>query len=194
MSQQMTAMSADIQALQTSVVEAGSSTFTRWGHSQCPSNTDLVYSGVVGGKHYSQSGGGSDYLCLTMSPVFSGHTAGSDHGYLYGAEYETFDAHMESDAVCAVCRSRHPTTIMIPGTNVCTTGWTKQYDGYLVGERDVHQRSPNFICVDTAMEERPGTAENRDGALLYLTVTQCGSLPCGPYENNRVVTCVVCSR
>jgi hypothetical protein len=213
LSQQMTAMDADVQALKNSnqqlqavnhlqdanIVDARTSTYTRWGSSRCPADAQLVYSGVVGGTWYSESGGGTNYLCLTMSPVFIDHIATNNYAVLHGAEYETQnDAHHNMDPVCAVCRSSHATTVMIPGTNVCTSGWTKQYDGYLMAERehnptDMHYPS-EFVCVDSSLEGRPGSNADMNGRLFYFTVTNCGSLPCGPYEDGKFVSCVVCSK
>ena len=119
-SQQVTELSADIQAYksQTSadiqtlknsnsqqdhdIQDAQSSTFVHWGSSQCGGSSDLVYSGVVGGSHYTHSGAATNYLCLTMSPVFSNQQLPSYMAYLYGGEYETYDSHMNKDPTCSV--------------------------------------------------------------------------------------------
>jgi hypothetical protein len=146
----------------------------------------------VGGSHYQEVGGGANYLCLTLSPVFGVHDPTNQYADLYGAEYESFDGNQDMDAVCAVCRSSHATTIMIPGTNVCTAGWTKQYDGFLMAERQDFSNS-EYVCVDSAMESRVGTSANLNGALFYFTQAKCGSLPCAPYQQDKIVTCVVCS-
>nr|KAG5693600.1 hypothetical protein BaRGS_014620 [Batillaria attramentaria] len=136
LSQKMTEVSADVQALKNAntqqdvaIQEAGSSVYVRWGRSTCPSTSSLVYSGVIGGSHYTQSGAASNYLCLSLSPVLSDHPIPSSYASLYGGEYETHDSHQNKDPVCAVCRSQHPTTIMVPGTNVCQPGWTTEYSG-----------------------------------------------------------------
>jgi hypothetical protein len=180
------------------IVDARTSTYTRWGSSHCPADAQLVYSGVVGGTNYAEQGGGTNYLCLTMSPVFINHVATNNYALLYGAEYATQnDAHHDKDPVCAVCRSSHATTIMIPGTNVCTADWTKQYDGFLMAERDhdqAYDHASEFVCVDSSLEGRPGSDANLNGRLFYFTVAHCGSLPCGPYEDGKFVSCVVCSK
>jgi hypothetical protein len=55
-----------------------------------------------------------------------------------------------------------------------------------------------FICVDGEAEVVPGTAGNNDGALLYHTRTAgCSNdidLPCPPYDPEKELTCVVCSK
>ncbi|KAK7095348.1 uncharacterized protein [Littorina saxatilis] len=200
-SQQVTEMEADIQALKNSntqqdlaIQDARSSTFVHWGSSSCSNLSHTVYSGVVGGSDAGHSGAATNYLCLTMSPVFSDHAVPASLALLYGTEYETIDSHQNKDAVCAVCRPTLSTTVMIPGTNVCTPGWHLQYSGFLMAGEFKHQAGSEYICVDSNMENTVHGDANENGKLLYYTVTWCGSLPCTPYINNKVVTCAVCSK
>ena len=187
-SQQVTEMSADIQAFksQTSadiqtlknsnsqqdhdIQDAQSSTFVHWGSSQCGGSSHLVYSGVVGGSHYTHSGAATNYLCLTLSPVFSNQQHPSYMAYLYGGEYQTFDSHMNKDPTCSVCRSTFSTTVMIPGTNVCTPGWHLQYSGFLMAGEYDHSAGSEYICVDSQLQSRLGADTNQNGKLLYYTV------------------------
>ena len=206
LSQKLTEVSADIQAIDSEVqtlkntdvqqnndiMDARTSTFIRWGSSRCPNSSQLVYSGVVGGSPYDETGAATNYLCLTMSPV-PGQITWSG-ARLSGAEYEVTGSHHNKDTVCSVCRSSLSTTIMIPGTNVCTAGWQLQYSGYLMAGYYGHAAGSEFICVDSAMESRPGTADNHDGKLLYAARAVCGSLPCEPYVSDAGVTCAVCSK
>ena len=202
LSQRVTEMGADLHTLRTTVTQqdhdiqdAASSAFIHWGSSQCSNASQLVYSGVVGGSHYTSTGAASNYLCLTMSPVFSDQQVRPGYiASLYGTEYQTFDSHNDKDAVCAVCRSTYSTTVMIPGTNVCTEGWRLQYSGFLMAGRDIHPAASEHICVDSRLENSVHGDQNEDGAVLYYIVTRCGSLPCTPYVNNKVVTCAVCSK
>ena len=113
---------------------------------------------------------------------------------MYGGEYQTNDSHENKDPVCAVCRTTYTTTIMIPGTNVCTDGWHEQYTGYLMAGASVHTAATEFICVDAAMESLQGNSDSHDGKLLYRAKTVCGSLPCDPYVADKLVLCVVCSK
>ena len=200
-SRQVTEMSADIQALRNSDVQhtqdirdAATSTFIRWGSSTCDASSELVYSGVVGGSHYTHTGAATNFLCLSVSPVVGNHTAPIDLALLYGGEYHTFDSHMNQDPVCAVCRSSLPTTVMVPGTNVCSPGWHLLYSGYLMAGRYTNLAGTEYICVDYGLDALAGSSHDDDGKLLYFTATRCGSLPCPPYENNQIVTCAVCAR
>ena len=200
-SQQVTEMSADIQALKNSDVQqthdirdALTSTFVRWGSSTCDDSSELVYSGVVGGSLTSHTGAATNYLCLTMSPIVDSHAIPPASAYLYGGEYETYDSHDDYDPVCAVCRSSFPTTVMIPGTNVCTPGWHLLYSGYLMAGRDSHVAASEYICVDSSFQEATHSNADQPAKLMYFTLTRCGSLPCPPYAENKVVTCVVCAK
>ena len=51
----------------------GGSIFTRWGNSSCPEteNTELLYTGITGGSHYNNKGGGGPFLCLPNNPEYS---------------------------------------------------------------------------------------------------------------------------
>ena len=200
-SQQVTEMSADIQVLKSSnsqqdrdIQDAQSSTFVHWGSSQCSSSSQLVYSGVMGGSWFQHSGAATNYLCLTLSPVFSNQQPPSVRAYLYGGEYETFDSHMDKDPVCSVCRSTFSTTLMIPGTNVCTPGWHLQYSGFLMAGEPLRAAGSEYICVDSRLQARLGSDPNHNGKMLYYTIAQCGSLPCEPYVQDKVVLCAVCSK
>ena len=211
-SQQVSEMTADIQAFKTQtnadiqslknsktqqdniIQDARSSTFVHWGSSKCSGSSQLVYSGVVGGSYFTHSGAATNFLCLTLSPVFSSHPIPSVVAWLYGGEYETFDSHHEKDPVCSVCRSEFSTTIMIPGTNVCTPGWHLQYSGFLMAGASSHTAGTEYVCVDSRLENNMHSDADENGKLLYYTVTQCGTLPCSPYVSGKIVTCAVCSK
>ena len=67
-----------------------------------------------------------------------------------------------------------------------------------MSERHKNKRS-TFECVDMSPDILPQSEhvdrEGDDvGALFYNVEPRCGSLPCPPYEEEREVTCVVCSR
>ena len=66
--------------------------YVRWGHDQCPSTAQLVYSGRAGGPHWNQPGGGSNPQCLPLDPNFLKTISGTQHhrALMYGAEYETY--------------------------------------------------------------------------------------------------------
>ena len=51
-----------------------------------------------------------------------------------------------------------------------------------------------YECVDRNAESIPGSSSNVNGALFYFVKSTCSGLPCPPYVNNRVITCVVCTK
>ena len=182
---------------QAAAISSGS-TYVIWGRKQCPPNnyTEQVYSGFAGGGSHDQPGSASDYVCLSPDPIFI-KTSALECGRMYGAEYESnFWAanSQDEDVPCALCRTTHATTVMIPGTNVCNNGWNRQYYGYLASGADIHIAASSFVCVDVNPEYRISGVGNHDGKLFYSVLAKCGSLPCPPYINNHPLTCVVCSK
>jgi hypothetical protein len=199
LSQKVTDMNAHIQSIDDTNIQqdhdiqlARASTFVRWGNVNCSTGSEMVYSGVIGGSSHTDTGAATNYLCLTMSPI-----AGPFKTYganLRGAEYATKDQYDNFDPVCAVCRVTFATTIMIPGTNVCTPGWHLQYSGYLMAGGSGHVAGTEYICVDSALESILHSDQDQNGKLLFYVHTVCGSLPCGPYQSNKTVTCAICSK
>ena len=173
--------------------------YTRWGRKSCPNDTgaQLVYEGITGGSGHQQSGGGANYVCLPKDPQYmSTHVPAAS--YMYGAEYESvngiFSDKEDHDAPCAVCYiSTKTVKLMIPARITCPSSWTIEYKGYLMAPYH-DQKNTVYECVDENAESVPGSSANTNGALLYFTVSTCTGLPCPPYVNNRVITCVVCTK
>lgn len=112
---------------------------------------------------------------------------------VFGAEYEEMASHQNYDVPCAVCLTPLSVTIMVPATFICPAGWTSHYNGYLTASYHAYSSATDFLCLD-AYPQNVGTNRNYDGKLFYYTVSRCGSLPCPPFIDGRVVTCVVCSK
>lgn len=180
---------------------AGALVYTRWGRTTCPPGATSVYAGTTAGSHYSIPGSGGNLLCMTPNPTWDSFNPGSnDEALLFGAEYKTgsgsippFVSLNDREVPCAVClREDARVSLMIPGTQACPAGWTAEYSGYLMSSHNSQFKS-EFICVDR-LAEGVGSPAFSGGALLYPTEAECGSLPCGPYVQNRELTCVVCIR
>ena len=183
----------------------GGTVYVRWGHDQCPSTAQLVYSGRAGGPYYSHSGGGSNPQCLPLDPNFLKSISGNQHwrGLMYGAEYETAtdsNSHVHgrqnTDVPCAVCHVSNRTAVyMVPAKYTCPTGWTREYYGYLMTSHYGSGRRTQYTCVDTAFKPAIGSAlTSHNGLLFYFVEGRCGSLPCPPYDNNRELSCGVCTK
>ena len=84
---------------------------------------------------------------------------------------------------------------MIPAQIQCPPTWTREYYGYLSTERAGHHRS-SFNCVDVNPEVIGNSGANGEGALFYYALSACDSngLSCPPYENGRILSCVVCTK
>ncbi|KAK7105049.1 hypothetical protein V1264_019670 [Littorina saxatilis] len=200
--QRVSEMGAQLEALKNAgiqrdlaIVQAASTTFVRWGRSTCPNSTQLVYTGGVGGAYWDQTGSSNSVLCLPNNPVH-GHSFARPSEYvseLYGAEWNTHA--YNQDPVCSVCLTQgRSASVMIPATTVCPGGWALDYNGYLMGSYPIDPVGHDFVCMDTAMEHRPGSEGSDHGLRLFYTYTHCGRLPCPPYTDNTLVACVVCSK
>ena len=84
---------------------------------------------------------------------------------------------------------------MIPAKINCPTGWTKEYQGYLMTQHFSHHNT-EFVCVDRNPESRVDGDASQNGALFYPVEGRCdgGNLPCGPYIDGAELSCVVCSK
>jgi hypothetical protein len=147
---------------------------------------------------YGHAGTAAEAVCLPRDPNF-GKTSGPDYcGHMYGAEFETSfwaSNSADEDVPCAVCRNPHTvSSIMIPGKNVCYSGWNLEYYGYLSSGYWNYPAPSSYNCVDISPEYVTSGAEDRNGKLFYSVLAKCGSLPCPPYVNNYPLTCVVCSK
>ncbi|KAL3874759.1 hypothetical protein ACJMK2_037730 [Sinanodonta woodiana] len=193
----------EIQRLIDNKTKGFGSTYVRWGRTICPGNgSELVYKGFAGGSFVSHSGSAADFLCMTEEPIWGKSVGGSNPtGYVYGAEYELYTGSnpfstvsIEDDVPCCVCKTLRTSTLMIPGRTECYPGWTMEYTGYLMSGYYGHSGATNYVCVDANPEARHESSASLDGHLLYVVQAVCGSLPCPPYVEGRVLTCVICSK
>ncbi|CAC5405234.1 unnamed protein product [Mytilus coruscus] len=150
------------------------------------------------GQYYNAPlGGPANTLCLPDNPEIPTSSYTYHAIDLYGTEYETNffrNNSQDEDMPCALCRNNgSSSSVMIPGRRTCYAGWNMEYTGILAAGSHGHSAS-NFICVDKDPEYiRSGKASD-NGHLMYVVNVKCGSLPCPPYEENRQVYCVVCSK
>ena len=178
-------------------INVGGVTYTRWGSTSCSST--LVYSGRAGGTHWNKRGGGSNYLCMPDDPEYGLPYRAGVQGLspVDGAEYERplVSGHHDRNVPCAVCYVQNRTTsIMIPAKMNCTSGWTREYYGYLMSDYQGDHYRTQFICMDRNMEVIPGLQANTNGALFYHAEATCNGLSCGPYNTEKELNCVVCTK
>ena len=180
---------------------SGGVIYPRWGRTTCPNTpgTELVYAGRAGGTKHNTQGGAANHLCLPENPDYLQYQA-RVQGYspVRGVEYHTSGGPLSSvyehDVRCAVCAtSAREMAVMIPAKTQCPPSWTLEYTGNLMTERYTHHRSI-FECIDKDPEIVPGSAASTNPALFYRTEATCSELLCAPYDTQKELTCVVCTK
>ena len=164
---------------------------------------EKLYDGRMVGAKYT-SGGGSNYLCLPPKPDYGDLATAVEisirTGRLWGTEYEhTIEPasnRQDRDVPCSLCYvPTRSAMIMIPGTVICPSGWSRDYYGYLMGGMNIiqHKRS-EYLCVDHELDTIRETHGDTNGALLYHISVNCTSIECPPYDSRKVLPCVVCTK
>ena len=183
----------------------GGTTYIRWGRTTCPTGqgTELVYSGRAGATRSNHKGGAANYLCMPDDPDHSLFQSGvqTARSYVAGVEY-WYDAITPSlssinyhNVPCTLCYvATRSVSVMIPAKTVCPTNWTLEYIGYLMSEQyNVHPTM--YECVDKDPESIPGLNSSGNGGAYFEPVEPyCGGLSCSPYDDEKELTCAVCTR
>ena len=134
---------------------------------------------------------------MTSHPIFDGHKQPTLNGFaaIFGSEYDINpEPKHDHTPACAVCRAARSTAVTVPGTNACPAGWTREYHGYVMAGYPGYTGSSDYICVDSMKKAIANTGSNDNENLLFYTHAKCGALPCLPYVDEKIVTCVVCSK
>ncbi|KAL4238092.1 hypothetical protein ACF0H5_002804 [Mactra antiquata] len=173
--------------------KSGSSTFTRWGHTECGGDAKVVYAGYMASSFVNHTGGGSNYLCLTPEPKYGKLNKDIQKiSLLTGVEYQLGESNTFHDAPCVVCIIPRSSVIMIPGTNQCEDGWNLEYGGYLAAQAFFEKRT-EFICLDEYPQNREGGGRDLGSGHLYRVEIRLGALPQPPFLRGYELTCAVCS-
>ena len=84
---------------------------------------------------------------------------------------------------------------MIPGRHECQgQGWKTEYWGYLMSGKTGDKGKREAVCVDQAPEADAKGADNKNQAYMTVVESNCGALPCPPYDEAKALSCVVCSK
>ena len=182
----------------------GGTTYIRWGRTTCPSGngTELLYSGRAGGTRHDHSGGAANHLCMPDDPDHlqyqSGvqgrsQVAGVEYWYASHPSLSSFNSHNVPCAVCYV--ATRSVAVMIPAKTQCSTNWTLEYIGYLMSENRSYKSRSMYECIDKNPESIPGLNSNSVPRAYFLLVEPyCNGLSCPPYDNEKELTCAVCTR
>ena len=112
---------------------------------------------------------------------------------------------------CSVCESgKRVSQLMIPAKTRCPSNeWTLEYKGYLGSSAEYKSNSGellknhyfrgSYICVDENPESLTGKSHPREGPQIYQVNAACGNVTgaltnCPPYQANKALSCVVCSK
>merc|ERR1719163_2182344 len=167
--------------------------FVRWAHDACPKGTHEMYRGHIAAAHYTNDGGGTNNLCLHPRPQKVGSNNADGGNQLYAVEFRNtgeLDKNHYEDPSCVVCAADAPTYVSW-GRNKCATGHEQMYEG-LVMSSEYTTYKGEFICADRERKVSDSASQNDQGSHRWYTVeAQCGSLPCGPYQENRELNCAV---
>ena len=175
--------------------------YTRWGRTTCPTGAQLVYSGRAGGSRRDQTGGAATILCMPDNPDHLQHISGTQsYCQVAGVDYY-FNTHSAlsgnnyKNAPCAVCYVARNVVLMIPAKTQCPTNWTREYYGYLTAEHQAIDGRTSFECIDKDVEGVSGEdGRNTPGVEMGLVEPLCNSFACPPYDAEKELTCVVCTR
>ena len=70
----------------------------------------------------------------------------------------------------------------------------QEYYGYLMANYHGDFRTM-FECVYRNPQSMPGSTADRDGTVFYHVEVKCNhGIPCPPYDTQKEVTCVVCTK
>ena len=99
--------------------------------------------------------------------------------------YITFTKSNNHDAACAVCMVEgRGSIVVLSGTNECKdSSWNMEYYGYLM---------TGNTCVDIHMDYLPDS--RIPGVVAFLRHEVISSKVSQYYQDNNVLSCVVCSR
>ena len=142
---------------------------------------------MVAGANHADKGGGSSAQCLPTNPEYTDSaTSMNKKSYIYGAQYDSNSFIHNHDIPCALCYANRSTTQMIPAKVTCPSGWTKEYNGYLM--------TSEYLCVDKAFSSANRKSKIDQGLLLHPVEVKCQSLPCPPYNATMDLMCVLCTK
>ncbi|XP_067945036.1 uncharacterized protein [Watersipora subatra] len=162
-----------------------------------------IISGFTGGSRTIDEGGGVNYQCMAKDIEYNSNSTTYSSAYLAGTEYESrsygvFSSDADHQkAPCAVCYvSSRSSAMMIPGKRNCPNNdWTFEYEGYLMTAYRYSDHQATFECVDGEPEYMDGDNVDIIGEKFYFTRAACGQgVLCPPYDSNKPITCVVCTK
>ncbi|GBO14000.1 hypothetical protein AVEN_44207-1, partial [Araneus ventricosus] len=178
----------------------GGSHYTHWGTDTCPTDSTLVFGGIMSTTDRS-SIGSSQYTCLPKDKQYpSGKTDDEEIEDYPQVQQVAFISRKKGadnklkTIKCASCRvPGKSTTTMLTAKTDCPSGWKKQYQGTLIST-DYQQVRGELVCLDTSQSFEQVSSDSEDLTVVTEVSPKCGSYPCsGGVSVNTALPCVVCS-
>ena len=152
---------------------------------------------------------GAYYLCLPETPKYNKKIDGNigNSSYIYNTLLDLSGYHDSimintstpgfHQALCAVCQVTYRSNaIMLPGTIYCPSGWTREYQGYIMAQI-LGKKRTQFSCVDKNPDIQEKTTELiRVLTSLNFVESKCTAVSCMAtnYVKYAEMACVVCSK
>ena len=162
-----------------------------------------MYGGVAAETKWNAKGETSDTLCLAGNPQYkAGDASSSNAAQLSGVQNEVHGSpapplrhRLHTYLPCALCyTTTKSTSFMLPGRYTCPSRWSSEYAGYIMTEYTGSGRGRrDTICVDQDAEAA-STKGSAFAAMLSLIQVSCIGLGCPPFDSQKPLTCVVCSK
>lgn len=99
---------------------------------------------------------------------------------------------------CAHCKLTSRASVLVKmAAKSCPDNWVKEYEGYVMAPGKSSEKG-EFICIDKDMQEPNGSVSfgnsiDSQWQQVREVTAICGALPCGPYEESKIIPCVVCT-
>ena len=140
---------------------------------------------------------------MPNDPDYLQYASGSQNrNKVYGVEYNPSSGQPLFDVrghnvPCAVCMATSRCSLlMIPAKTQCPTSWTTEYIGYLMSAHQNYVPPTTYECVDKDPESVAGLdAVNwyQGSGLFDHVEASCNGMACPPYDDEKELTCVVCT-
>ena len=158
-------------------------------------------------------GGGPNVQCLPSDPEYSKTNLNAVHSALTNVIYSHGGKPTQSHFIpCAVCETNQRINkLMIPAKSRCPSDdWVLEYDGILHSSATQYsdgnlalesiRHRLSYECIDSNMESLNGrTSSNNFQSAMHAVKAQCTGEQalvnsCPPYQSDKPLSCVVCSK
>lgn len=146
---------------------AGGAIFTNWGRADCPTGTNMLYSGFTFGSEYEDQGGGNELVCLQSGGTSTLFT-NSEHSLIQPLITVNWIAALPTGVTpgkfirCAVCYNSGSSCYVKMNSWDCEGAYSAVYQGYIAGA--IKTAGFNFTTRD-----RSCLNSNFDGSDVPLT-------------------------